>query len=166
MAWYKEKIRTESQTNYDKLKNLNLNMQSTIWADYVVLDDGTITRLSYLVSLIADAESGVADGDYDDIVDALNALAKEIKPEIELCSNHEWLRVYGGFEPDEDTGNDEIDEIAWGEHESKFRDEFEEFADFDGPGKGRIMCHGWNGADWTHHNRGVGTFDVLTEDGE
>jgi hypothetical protein len=28
------------------------------------------------------------------------------------------------------------------------------------------MCHGWNGATFTHQNSGLGTFDVLTEASE
>jgi len=165
MKMYKQITREEALAAKTQLRSAGLKFNETPFAAYVVVADGC-----YDVREIAKAlADGLQPEAGDTLTDAIMAEVSTSYPEFEVCGNHEWLRVYGGFEPAEDTGNDEYDEEGFSRHLDSIRGLFaspEGVVEFNDAKRQRIMCHGWNGAAWTHHNRGVATFDVLTESAE
>jgi len=169
MASYKETIRQQCKKQIDELNKLNIIFEpSENWANYGHLSEGhalQYTSLDEIFNALPDAKEALASGDYDSLQEALDSYVSESAPEIEVCSDKEWLRVYGNYEPDEDTGNNEIDEESFRIDCSNMEDAFPE-ADFVAPRGNRSMCHQWNGAGFTHRTHGHGTFDTLTETGE
>jgi len=169
MASYKEDMRLQCNKQIKELKNLDIIYEpSEHWANYGHLGEGhalQYTSLDEIFNALPDAKEAVAAGDYDNLQDALVSYVSEAGPEIEVCSNNEWLRVYGNYEPNEDTGNDEIDEESFRIDCANMEEAFPE-ADFVAPRGNRCLCHQWNGAGFTHRTHGHGTFCVLTEKGE
>lgn len=165
MKTYKEIIREKAAEAKVQLRNAGLEFGETPFAAYVTISDGC-----YDVIRIAKAlADGLAAEEGGTLADAILAEIETSYPDFEICVNNEWLRVYGGFEPAEDTGNDEYDVQAFDVHVEAIRKLFAEpegVVEFDDAQQQRVLCHGWNGAKWNHHNRGVGTFDVLTESAE
>lgn len=165
MKTYKEIIREEAVRAKVQLRNAGLKFSETPFAAYVTIEDGCydVVRVAKALAdgLVAEEGGTLAE-----------AIAGEIEtsyPDFEVCVNKEWLRVYGGFEPAKDTGNDEYDEEAFSAHVELIRKLFAEpegIVEFHDAQQQRVLCHGWNGTQWNHHNRGVGTFDVLTESAE
>jgi hypothetical protein len=86
---------------------------------------------------------------------------------IELCSNTEWLFVFGPLEEPEDSHltQDEIAGEWWGQVCGEIEDNFTNVRCIH-PRSGRILCHGWNGANtFARCGSGLGTFDDFS-DGE
>lgn len=170
MENYIEAIRKESKEFCDKLTAEGVEFKKDeYWDQYIHLGDGhgyIVCKAESAVNALGESKELIAAGDADNITHALQMSLSEEKPEIEYCTNNEWLRVYGGYEPEEDTGNDDIDEKRWSETRKEFEDIFGDLADIVGAQDQRIMCHGWNGAGFTHRNGGHATFNVLTEKGE
>lgn len=169
MASYKKTIRLQCKKQIEELNKLNIVYEpSKNWANYGHLGDGhslQYTSLDAIFDALPDAKEAVANGEYDTLQEALDSYVSESAPEIEVCSNNEWLRVYGGYEPAEDTGNNEIDEESFHIDCAKMEEAFPE-AEFVGPRGNRCLCHPWNGAGFTHRTHGHGTFTTLTEQGE
>ena len=84
---------------------------------------------------------------------------------IEICSNTEWLFVFGPLEEPED-GHLSQDEIAgdwWSKVAAAIEDHLDDVRCINPRGQ-RILCHGWNGANtFTRCNSGLGTFDTFTD---
>jgi hypothetical protein len=81
--------------------------------------------------------------------------------EFEYCTNEEWLRVFGPWA----TEDGELDGDGFKAFLGKMEALFPE-ALFIPAQHERKMCHGWNGAQWQHHNGGIGTFCKLTPEQE
>lgn len=82
------------------------------------------------------------------------------EPDLEICTNYEWWRVFGPLDGVTDD-DDLIDE---------FIDEYWDALVDEGfcvlsPVSQRVTCHGWNGANTLRHKlNGVGSFYDLTDD--
>ena len=162
-----EEIRVKEDQHAEKLSAAGVKFQrSKYFAEYGVIGNKTI-ELGQAAGLLATALSDVQDGTYADITEAIESLADERKPLIEYCTNDEWLHVYGNYEDESDEYG--VDTQRW---ESDKKEMFTRFTDdvveveFDGARGQRIMCHGWNGAGFSHRSGGFGTFCALTEEGE
>lgn len=170
METYKETIRQKANQICEELKKAGVEFnRDEFWAEYIHLGDGhnyKMCNINDVDGAIQDAKDYIAEGNAENITEALQIICDEEKPEIEICVNNEWLRVYGGYEPEEDTGNDEIAEEKWQIDKDAFYAVFSDSAEFVDAKHQRIMCHGWNGAGFTHRNGGHATFCVLTEKGE
>ena len=166
---YEETIRKQAAESLALIKSKGVIYKpNPNWAAYGELGDGhnmMMVNIFDLAESIESAEALITLGDTEDITEALLMVIESNCPVIEVCGNNEWLRVYGGYEPEEDTGNDEIDEKKFSEDCEKMENSFPE-AEFIGAVGQRILCHGWNGAGFTHRACGHGAFDVLTVHGE
>lgn len=91
---------------------------------------------------------------------------------IEICTNDEWYRVFGplecGVEDDTEEATKEYQRVAIDRLEMD--DRAAEFEIVTAQGQ-RMMCHGWNGAQWEnratgagYHIGGIGTFAALTDE--
>lgn len=83
---------------------------------------------------------------------------------LEYCTNPEWLVVFGPYEEDPEADASEpspqacellqeeimaVDTLAGAKLQS--------------PGKGRSICHGWNGAHFAWRYRQFGSFETLPD---
>lgn len=170
MDWYKKQIRDEAETAKQALRDAGVEFEShPEFAAYVIIE-GTSYKAEDAANSIGDAMAAMAKG--DTITDSLIGEVSECRPEFEICTNEEWLMVYGGYifkeKNDEgDEGENEFDTKKFDEDVENVKAKFDEnYVDFENAKGQRIMCHGWNGAHFTHRNGGVATFDVLTESKE
>jgi hypothetical protein len=82
--------------------------------------------------------------------------------EVEYCTNEEWLVVYGGYPFPEDTEASELSsaglEIV--QRELELAEEIEEIDLVPARGQ-RLLCDGWNGAQFSWRCGQFGTFEDL-----
>lgn len=169
---YKEEVRIEAAQTKAQLKGVGVEFDETPFVEYIGFGKShryAICKAKDVLEAYHDLKDCWQKDEYcDSLGEAMTNEVEENHPEFEVCSNLEWLQVNGGFDTGSNSGcqEDETDIAAFEEHEQAFRDEFEEFADFVAPKGNRSLLHQWNGAHFTHHNRGIATFDVLSEGAE
>ena len=78
---------------------------------------------------------------------------------LEICSNTEWLTVFGPVEST-DFSNEACQFFLSKLHGSLIDLGYETKS----PRGQRILCHGWNSAQFNHSLGAVGTFDPLTNE--
>ncbi len=93
---------------------------------------------------------------------------EEIEPEkktVEFCTNDEWMRVFGpldcGIEDDSSDMTNAYQSAAINALRDDPRASAFEVVAAQGQ---RILCHGWNGAQFTYQLGGFGTYADLTDD--
>ena len=150
---YKEGIRFDFAEIRAQLKQLNCNFEVTPFAAYIKIGD-TVYAANEVLDSYKELPKNWKEG-FDTELEAVLSDVSAAQPEFEVCVNREWLQIYGNW-----------DTAAFEEHKGAIRAAFEEYAEFV-PARGpRCLCHQWNGAGFTHRNRGVATFNVLTKAGE
>lgn len=169
MDWYVKQVREESAVAKKVLTDAGIEFEEhPQFVAYVIIDGDC-----YLAKDCAEAIREAQGTTFKDSpIELIKLEVDEKKPELEICNNEEWLRVYGGYtykdKNDEgEEGDEEFNASAFDEYVENVKSMFdEEYTDFVAAKGQRIMCHGWNGAHFTYRNGGIGTFDVLTESAE
>lgn len=161
-------IRNRSRENYETQRNfLRQNLVAfqphPLFEEFIIIDD-TVTRLSLAVEKLDEARE-IAAADSISLNEALQEITTEELPEFEYCTSKEWLRVYGGYEPASDSDNDEYDEAKFNHYLRSAEAAFKG-VEFVAAKNQRSLCHGWNGAQFFHAYKGIGTFNLLTPAGE
>jgi hypothetical protein len=151
---YKEEIRLQAAANKAELKEAGIDfIEHPDFAEYVIIK-GIVTKADTALAELEAVQNGCA--------------FREEWPEIEICTNEEWLGVRSVYPltPEQQAKSDGYDcdmkkfQGFAGRVLSIVSDKYTKYIDARGQ---RTTCDGWNGAQFIHHNSGIGTWDVMTE---
>jgi len=170
MKTYKKETQSKHDNDIAELIKAGITITDiSPFCEFVIIG-GSIYETQAVLNSLDDANAVLEEPDnwYADLTEAFTGIISESKPEFEVCSNGEWLEIYGGFEQtEENNDNSHTDWDAFEEHVAAIKSLFnDDYVEFVAPKNNRCLLHQWNVAPFTHHNRGVGTFVTLTKEFE